>query len=233
MVTIGAGGSFSHYLSAYQGHYAPSWADPYYYPKNLPTQDKNYFRVNIGTDTAYLDWKSIRTMGLFSIDPKPLIPLDIFGKNDLTLYGEIDVIGLKNYPYRVGDVGYDSLSDRIFYTAGFNFPGFKIIDLINGEIEYCANKSAFSDEKIFGSSTPSLYPVSLAQYTPKVNRALWRWSIYVKKSFFDDHFNIIAQAARDHKKINFFYFQKEYMSFIEALPSVHDWWWTFKTEFKF
>jgi hypothetical protein len=233
VVTFGAGVSFSHYLSVYQGQYAPAWADPYYYTQNLSSQDKNYFRVNIGTDTAYLDWKSIRVMGRFSIDPKRFIPLDIFGRNDLKLYGEADIIGLKNYPYRVADVGYDSVSDRIFYTAGFNFPGFKIIDLINGEIEYCANKSAFSDEKIYGSSTPSLYPVSLSQYTPKVNRALWRWSVYVKKSFFDDHFSIIAQAARDHKKINFYYFQKDYMSFMEALPTVHDWWWTFKTEFKF
>ena len=174
-------------------------------------------------------------MGRISIDPKPFIPLDIFGKNDLKLYAEIDAIGLKDYPYRdsANGIGYDDLNERVFYVFGFNFPGFKAFDLINTEFEFCANKSAFSDEKIYGSEKANLFPVPLSSSTTKYNRALWRWSVYVKKAFFDDHFSIIAQAARDHKKVNFYYWDKSYMSFMEALPTVNDWWWTFKTEFKF
>lgn len=235
-VTLGAGISFSHYLSAYQGQYPDNqqWADPSYYPNNLAPEKRPRI-VNQNGDTIYLDWKSIRAMGRISLDPKPFIPLNIFGKNDLKLYAEVDAIGLKNYDYRdtALGVGYDSLGDRTFYVFGFNFPGFKVLDLINTEFEYCANRSMFSDDQIYGSSTPALRQSSFAKYIPKINRACWRWSVYVKKSFFDEHFSIIAQAARDHKKINFYYWEKPYMSFMEALPTTRDWWWTFKTEFKF
>jgi hypothetical protein len=66
-----------------------------------------------------------------------------------------------------------------------------------------------------------------------VKRSPWRWSVYLKKSFLDEHVSFIAQVARDHKKINFYYFELAYMSFMESLQAKKDWWWSLKTEFKF
>jgi hypothetical protein len=45
--------------------------------------------------------------------------------------------------------------------------------------------------------------------------------------------SFILQCARDHKKLNFYYFLRSRMSFMESLPATSDWWWTFKTEFTF
>ena len=125
------------------------------------------------------------------------------------------------------------MKDRTFYSAGFNVPGFKIIDVINAEIEYCRDTSAFSNEGFF-SKAPSIAPISLtASSTIHVKRNPLRWSVYLKKSILDGHVSFIAQCARDHEKINFYYFQRANMSFIETLPATTNLWWAFKTEFKF
>jgi len=226
---VSAGISFAHYLDVYQGNgYLTTWADRFYGdPRKLDPQNKAYYIDTIvGTDTTLFSWKAIKAMLRFSFDPKRLIPLDIFGKNDLKLYAEGDIIGLKNYVRY-----YRHIEDRTLATAGFNFPGFKVIDLIAIEGEYCANRIyAYSDERFY-SNVPVPLPIKYADIN--LNRNPWRWSVYLKKSFLNDHMGLIAQAARDHKKINFHYFDRANMSFIETLPDGDNWWWTFKTEFKF
>ncbi len=226
-LSLGAGLSLHHFLNVYQGSYVANWLDRYHYPQNLPAEEKHGY-----TDTV-LDHRAVKMMGRIAFDPKRFFPeflAGYFNENDLRAYGEIDIIGRKNYP-----VHYEKLSDRTLYSFGFNLPGFFVLDLLNLEFEYCENRTAFSDELFYGDSYPVLEPVMPpALYDiGHIKRVLWRWSLYMKKSFFDDHFSLIGQFARDHKKINFYYFEKEYMSFREALPTSKDWWWTFKTEFRF
>ena len=168
-------------------------------------------------------------MTRFSFDPKRFIPVDIFGKNDLVLYSEADIIGVRNYPQY-----YTNVNDRIFYSLGFNVPGFKIIDVINAEIEYCRDTTAFSDEGLSGSVTPRISPSYLnTSSSTQVKRDPLRLSAYIKKSFFNGRLSFIGQCARDHKKLNFYYYLRSHMSFMETLPATSDWWWTFKTEFTF
>jgi hypothetical protein len=230
VVTLGAGISFFHYLSVYQGKYPSKCMDNYFYPENLDAADKQAFYLKIGADSALFDWKALKTMLRLSIDLKKLIPLNIFGENDLKLYGESDVIGTQDYPQY-----YNHIDDRIMTSVGFNFPGFKFIDLINFELEYCPNNSAFYDGIFFGGSSPTISPFdsvnSGGYYT--LHRDPLRLSAYVKKTILDGHVSFIGQVARDHKKLNFYYFQLSNMSFIESLPTKDDWWWVFKTEFNF
>ncbi|MBN1127944.1 MAG: hypothetical protein JXA71_03100 [Chitinispirillaceae bacterium] len=230
LFSFSSGISFAHYLNVYQGNgYLDQWADRFFGdPRKLnPDERRSYIdTIYNETDTSYFDWKAIKIMARFSFDPKKFIPLNIFGRNDLRLYAEGNVIGLKNYRRY-----YRHIEDRTLVTAGFNVPGFTFIDLISVEGEYCANRLyAYSDERYF-SQVPVPLPISYSEIN--LNRNPWRWSVYVKKSFFNEHTSIIAQVARDHKKINFHYFDRPYMSFIETLPDGDNWWWTFKTEFKF
>jgi len=235
MATVSAGVSFSRFFSVYQGVYPSTTTDPYFYPNNLPDVEKNNFYIfdTTGTDSALFDWKSVKLMGRASFDLKKLIPFDKFGKEDLKFYVEADIIGLKNYP-----LFFTETKDRMLTTFGINLPGFKYIDVVNLEFEYCSNKSAFSDGRFYGTPDLGLYNVlpldsftTLGSYD--VKRSPWRWSLYLKKSVLNDHVSFIAQVARDHKKINFYYFELAYMSFIETLQTSKDWWWSLKTEFKF
>ena len=118
--------------------------------------------------------------------------------------------------------------------VGFNLPGFKVIDVINTEFEYCRDTTAFSDEGMSAGYQPLIFPVPLnAASTTQIKRNPLRWSVYIKKSVLDGHMSFILQCARDHKKLNFYYFLRSRMSFMETLPATSDWWWTFKTEFTF
>jgi hypothetical protein len=223
-LTIGGGVSFCNLLSVYQGTYLSDWLEYNY---------KNGFYITDSEgDSVKYDWQSTKVMGRLSFDPKIFIPTGIFGKNDLILYGEADIIGTKNYPRY-----FTNMNDRIFYSLGFNIPGFKLFDVINGEIEYCSDTSAFSDEGLYTASSnlsmTSIKPQDLASGTSKIKRNPYRWSAYIKKSILDGHVSFIAQCARDHKKINFYYYLRNRMSLMESLPTKNDWWWSFKTEFNF
>ena len=187
--------------------------------------------MNANGDSTTFDWKSTKVMARASFDPKKFISADIFGKNDLVLYSEAAVIGLKNYPRYFTD-----MRDRTFYSLGFNIPGFKFFDVINGELEYCRDTSSFSDAGLYsvsGGNTNYTFLKEGDLTSAHVKRSPFRWSVYVKKSVLDGHVSFIGQCARDHKKINFYYYDYNYMSYIETLPSKDDWLWTFKTEFNF
>jgi hypothetical protein len=233
-LNLGLGIDFSNFLNVYQGQYpAQQWMERYFNMESLPVDQQRYFYLINGNDTVLYDWKSIKTEAQISIDPKKFIPLSIFGKNDLKLYGEMDIIGLKNYPKY-----YDKLQDRMLTMVGFNFPGFKVIDVVNIELEYCPNNSGFSDGNFFGSGSlgaGSIAPLdsNYGQGYYKLNRDPLRWSVYLKKSILDGRVDFIGQVARDHKKINFYYFDQTYMSFIESLPTTQNWWWVFKMAFNF
>jgi len=235
MATVSAGVSLSRFFSVYQGTYPSTTTDPYFYPNNLSDVEKLnfYIRDTTGTDSALFDWKSVKLMGRASFDAKKIIFCDKFGKEDLKLYVEADLIGLKNYP-----LFFDKRKERTLTTFGLNLPGFRYIDVVNIEFEYCPNKSAFSDGNLYGTADLSLVNIlpvdsfcTAGDYN--IKRSPWRWSVYLKKSVLNDHVSFIAQFARDHKKIDFYYFERSYMSFIETLQTKKDWWWSLKTEFKF
>ena len=229
--TIGGGISFHHFFSAYQGQNIAGSAEEMLYLKNLSEDEK--------AGLALIDYEAVKLMGRVAFDPKTILGgldmlgindlVSLLGKNDLRLYGEVNVLGLKNYPDY-----HDKITDRMLWTFGFNFPGFKLIDLINLEFEYCENNSAFSDADYY-ATTPSLTAVDIGNGPDgsPLKRSPWRWSLYLKKSLFNEHFSVITQFARDHKKLNFYYFTKAQMSFRETLPTEKDWWWTLKTEYKF
>jgi hypothetical protein len=233
IISVGGGISLYHWLSAYQGDNIQGSADAIYYFQNLPDDE----RQRIDTSISF---KSEKLMARLSINTQTVAKLlfdlstNIFSENDGLIYGEFDLLGVRNYP-----IYYENMKDRIIWTFGFNLPTFKILDLFNFEFEYCANGSSFSDANLFADK-PSLKPEPMGTITDpntgnkvQLVRNKWRRSLYLKKSLFNDHFSIIVQIARDHKKINFNYFEKKYMSFQETLPTNKDWWWAFKTEYKF
>ncbi|MBN1308092.1 MAG: hypothetical protein JXA18_09260 [Chitinispirillaceae bacterium] len=219
-VSVGLGVSLYHIFSAYQGKYMGSALDGYYYPPNVDST------LLVSWSDTVMDRSAVNCMARLSFDPKRFLPLSVFGENDLRLYGEIDLLGVEDYePF------YQNRNERMLFSFGFNLPGFKVIDLLNLEFEYCENKSAFSDQLFYGVTKPSYEPMNLSTYNMK--RVPWRWSLYIKKTFLDQHLGFITQFGRDHKKINFYYINLAEMSFAEVLPTKDDWWWVFKTEFKF
>jgi len=146
---IGGGVSFQRLLSVDESKTSPEKAG---YP-NM------YYGEGGKTDTQYISFKATKLMGRASINPQRFIPefkipfwplfgeTPIFGKEDLKVYGEVAVLGLKNYvaygpdsvivdsatnakawlpaskiPINNYARFYDSLADRMPYMIGIDLP---------------------------------------------------------------------------------------------------------------
>ena len=251
MLDIGGGIDLTHLLSVYPGPYSSAFNnvlyDYYYNTTSASATTQNFIVKNVTTnangtkDTVAdtLDWRSVKLMGRFSFDPKNalknLFDCDIFGKDDFKLYGEADIIGVKDYTGELNNTQIPEFANRnmrTIYSMGINIPSFRILDVANVELEYNADTtSAFSDYNLVNpESGPQLAPLPLPG---SILRSPWRWSCYVKKSVCNGHVSFIAQAARDHTKIYSNLWNLSYLSLGEALPSSQNWWWAFKTEVKF
>lgn len=123
-------------------------------PKQILSVNGRFFYEN--GDTGYYTFQSTKLMGRASINPQRFIPefrippANIFGKNpffgkeDLKVYGEVAILGLKDYvaydsvldpatgtkkwakaPKNINY--YDSLADRMPYMVGVNLPTNPII----------------------------------------------------------------------------------------------------------
>jgi hypothetical protein len=220
-IELGGGVSLCSFISANSRHTQPALSDI----NQAGGSQSRYKYLDKNGDTATYTFAGTKLMGKLSIDPKKLFQSDLFGKEDLKIYAEAAVLGLKNYPACVnadsmsgnfqtdiwivnGQTGdtfniatrYDDLMKRIPIMFGFNFPTFKLLDVLSLEAQW------------FGS----IYPNDMTQYIrdgfplsyssrgtwpsygyEDSTRDNWKWSIYAKKTL-ANHFFIVAQVASDH-----------------------------------
>lgn len=79
-------------------------------------------------DSSFFTFSGTKLMGRFSLDPLKAMKREtdatqILWKDDLKLYGETTIIGLKNYPINLAKTyAYDSLIQRMPIMLGINLP---------------------------------------------------------------------------------------------------------------
>lgn len=224
---IGAGVSFAHLISVYDRGGTTS-------PKIRSTKDVigNQYITENG-DTGYYTFKGSKLMAKASIDPLAFTRNNttLFGKNDLKIYVEALIVGLKSYPDSTTDGTYNpSYSDwkeKTIVTFGFNLPTFTILDILSLEFEYWGSKYYNDYRQIYvvdgKPTTPSL--------NDGINESKWKWSLYMKKTFMDGHMSLTAQCARDHMRLFSSYY--DHANHREMLVQAGDWWWVTKIGFNF
>ncbi|MDB5048577.1 MAG: hypothetical protein JWO30_1648 [Fibrobacteres bacterium] len=153
---------------------------------------------SVSTGQINPDMKTITTMAIkpmlwFSFDPKPLFASEIFGAKDLVLYGEAALLGAKNYP-----VFYDEIARRIPFMVGFNFPAFKLLDVLSFEVEYYRSRMVPSFRPNQPNASPT--PVVTDSYYP----ADWdkdnlKWSVSAERTLVRG-VSLAAQVASDHSR---------------------------------
>lgn len=163
-------------------------------------------------DTIRYTFRGTKLMGRAMFDVKELLGFGkkILGKEDLKIYGEIALLGAKNYKG-----WYENRKERIPMMVGFNFPAFKILDVLSIEVEYYGTPYANNLEYIWKGCSPIPYIANRpagASY-PDRNRN-WddsyrvtdddiRWSIYASKKI-GKYIRLSAQAACDHTPKNWY-----------------------------
>ncbi len=134
-----------------------------------------------------------KLMARCSFDPKPLISKEfsgLLGPQDLKIYGEAAILGVKNYSdVSGGTFYYDTVGQRIPIMLGFDLPTFKVLDVLSLEGEYF--DSPYQDG-ILGPGVP--YPLSAGLYP---NQQKYHWSIWAQKTL-TKGFAITGLIGKDH-----------------------------------
>ena len=146
-------------------------------------------------------------MGRLSFDLKKLFDSDAFGPNDLKLYTEVAVLGLKDYP-----LFYEDISERIPVMFGFNVPCFKLLDLLAVQFEHF-NSPYLNDHLSLGCGNVAIpdfrqnVHFSDNEYYDVTKDDNLTWSILCKKTILPG-VSLSGQFARDHYRaiaVNWFY----------------------------
>jgi len=210
---IGAGVFFSHLFSINEEYTTPKTSD------NLIQDTAN------PSDTSYYTFRGTKLMARFSFDPKAFFATSLFGKNDLRLYGEVAVIGLKDYA-----VYYDTLWQRIPVMIGFNVPAFKVLDVVAVEVEWYGNRYPNSYANVWArNNIPQPYQEPATIGIIDYKKDDWKWSVYASKKL--SVFTLVGQVANDH--IRMVRHDDRESDREEALRTSKDWEWMLKCAFGF
>jgi hypothetical protein len=191
----------------------------------------------------HFSFAGTKVMFRAAFDFKRLMPSSIWGANDMRLYGEAVLNGLKNYPDTASldpfHPGYDKLEKRIPAMVGFNFPTFKALDVLSIEAEWWDND--------FANSYWGVYPIGGGYGTfPVPDRygsggqanhlqpygGKWHWSVYAKKTILQN-LKLTLQFARDHTIITTSETANTNGDPEEAMDGKGNWAWMSKVEYSF
>ncbi len=256
---LGAGINFYHFLAVRPEITSPSTKNGF--DKNQKNQanqiphpfDYNYTLIDtvriknanpnlpdsIGFNYVFPSNQGTKLMARASIDLKELFGLsEGFTKNDLRVYSEVGLLGIKNY----GNA-YGKTLERMPIMFGLNVPTGKIFDVFAVELEYYGSKLVPDYRKLqdLGSPVPQTpwvnrdVPDGISRYETKpydVNADNIKYSIYFARVF-AGHVKIAGQVADDHTRTGGTSGGANFVSYEEALTTLNDWYWTLKLSYFF
>jgi hypothetical protein len=162
-------------------------------------------------DTGFYSYKAIKVMTRASIDPKQFLGslAELFGPEDLKLYGEICWVGVDGYSKAKNGFDslhslviipwYNSLNERTPRMVGFNFPAFRFLDVLSCELEYFPSviPNDYKSVEELLSPAPNI-PETFNNYDRKnYDDGFLRWSVYARKMVVQG-FSVTGEAAFDH-----------------------------------
>jgi hypothetical protein len=185
---------------------------------------------------SYFEASAIKPVATFSFDPKPLIGMGAFGKNDLVLYGEAAILGVKDQP-----ILYDDIWKRTPVMLGFNIPAFDLLDVFAVEVEHYGSQFPNSNFKLQtefvhldgdhgGNAYPPIpvIPISapgdgskLGYIPSEWDADNWKWAVFAKRRI-TDGLAASLQVASDNARGWVYPQGRQYYS---VFLSPKEWYW--------
>jgi len=216
LIDLGGGISFCNFFSANSQHTRPPLEDL------MGNTAAMYIDKN--GDTASYTFAGTKLMARAAFDPKVLFPSDIFGKEDLRLFAEVAVLGLKDYPVSIdtSSMGtrYNDLFKRMPIMFGINLPAFKLLDILSVQAQWFGSRYPNDATNYVLNGLPT--PVSTKWHDgskliyPDSTKDDWKWSVYAKRTLFD-YFFVVGQIASDHLRWDKFSYGDQAYMLSEAL----------------
>lgn len=157
--------------------------------------------VALMPDSLGAKWQGTKMDFRAILDPKPLVGgMDFLGKDELKIYGEVALLGLKDTlevdtsnmaSQRSRDTTAlntlvfpaNTLLHRMPVMLGMNLPTWKILDLLSVELEWFF--SPYANDwfgKFDNQKAEARQPGSLKQWDNYINQDNFKWSINLRKS---------------------------------------------------
>lgn len=211
------------------------------YKKELETPGKYFTDAELGfrlhqyidttpgsKDTTFYTHQGTKLMGMASLDLQKVFGMELANPDDMRLYTELAVIGVKDY-----GPAYDDITKRIPVVVGFNIPTGGFLNHLSLEVEYygaqyrsdlvrVGNNNVVADWTLQDHPIPSAKPADYSDYGIDSN-GVWNSadplkSVNVKGTaldkrnvtkddikwslFFDkvisNHVHLMGQVANDH-----------------------------------
>ena len=221
---VGAGVSLSRIISVNKSLTSPR------YQQDLVVVNDTTFTLNNGavdttvvSDSVYPSFASTKIMARFSFDPKQFFGgPGIFGDQDLKIYGEGCILGTKNYHGMYPDMG-----RRTPIMLGFNFPAFKLLDVLSAEVEWY--NSQYSNNFQYTYYLPIKAPWPYQNSTTEPTFYPWYWDVYFEKTLIYG-LKVMGDIGRTHYFATGNLFIKPMR---EECPSHGDWQFTLRGQFSF
>lgn len=173
--------------------------------------------THLAVDSAYLSFQGEKVMLRASLDLGKIIASPMLSEKDLRLYFEGILMGLQNRPFY-----YEKMQDRIAYTVGFNFPTFRILDVLSAEWEYCSNP--YPNDATNASVALSPTPFVTGQV---FNGDNVKWTLYAQKSIYQG-FTLSGQIANDHMRLVDYF---GHTNDRDVMPLRKNWYWSVQMGF--
>jgi hypothetical protein len=241
---VNAGVNFYHYISIddqLTSHTNAQWEEQ----ANRPF-DRNWIYVDSVAkisetewklDTTYLTFKGIKVMVNAMVDLKQVLGVgDLWGEEDLKLYGEVALIGLDQS--KAYNALYGKLSNRMPLMVGFNVPTFGLLDRLSLEVE--SYKAKFRDDltRFMPTTGKKQSPIPRAWPSDPDPNAITdddlKWSVYAAKTV-AGHLKFSMQVANDHFRPGVFegYGDNNWPRMEAVLFSMKDWYFMSKVAYFF
>jgi hypothetical protein len=133
----------------------------------------------------------------------------VAGPQDLKVFGEVALLGVKDYPFY-----YEKKTERMPVMFGINAPTFRMLDLLSFQMEYYNSPFPNSIENAYRYQMPTLPFVNsgpsgtISEQDPnlfkrdldEVTKDNWKWSLLARKTVARG-LTIYAQAANDNQRL--------------------------------
>jgi hypothetical protein len=201
--TCGVGVEFAHLIAAKPSVTTPTGPTFVGDPLNRYRGDSLVFDT---ATTGYSNYtfKSTKLVGRAAFNLQSLTHWPHLGSEELKIYSEVALLGIKNYPYY-----YENAVNRIPIMVGINLPTFKLLDILSLEIEH--RKTQFTENVAVsyerGLPVPQIrvnaidpYQKTATEYDKNsTHKENLKWSIYTRKTL-TPGMTLYAQVASDHMR---------------------------------
>ncbi len=201
-IKIGAGVACNHCIPIKPSSESPHLNDMSNNVIKSLTYDTASNEYHVAYDSnSYYTFQGVKLMASASFDPKAFFPMPMLGAEDLKLYGEVALLGVKNYGYL-----YENRLERMPVMVGINLPTFKLLDILSLEVEHYNSKFVNDITSLVYAQSPTWnvpgdgagdFQEDYDIANSEIRRDNWKWSVYGKKTI-TKGIEVYGQAASDH-----------------------------------